>query len=62
MNATVEYRIEGQRDCGWILFDRTPDESYAKMFLSDWRKARLGLKFRLVMVTTTISREVVEED
>lgn len=59
---TVEYRIEGKSSIGWILFGRTLDEKLAKSFFDDWRKARKSMLFRLIKVTTTVSREIVEED
>jgi hypothetical protein len=56
----VSYRVEGESAVGWILFDRTENEGNARMFLRQWRKARKPMKFRLIKVTTIISREVID--
>ena len=54
-----DYRIEGNTLNGWNVFDRTSDDKMAYVFLDQWKKARPILDFRLVKVTTTITREVI---
>ena len=59
--TTSEYRIEGDSLNGWILFDRVSDEDMAKVFMRQWRRARSYMDFRLVKVTTTVTREVMPD-
>ena len=60
-DTQVDYRIEGRSSIGWLLFDRTDYENRAKELLKEWRNARGYMKFRLIKVTTTITREILTD-